>query len=108
VRATADDGQLVSRKLGADALVTDPLRAADQAVRMVMAGKVRTITSKTLDVRIDTICIHGDSPGAHRIVAAVREALVKAGAVVEAGGRFLIAPDSRKSAEAGRSTGRRA
>jgi UPF0271 protein len=82
-RVYADDGQLVSRKLGADALVTDPLRAADQAVRMVMEGKVRTITGKTIDVRIDTVCIHGDSPGAHRIVAAVREALGKAGAVVK-------------------------
>ena len=48
-----------------------------------MEGKARTLTGKTLDGRIDTVCIHGDSPGAHRIVAAVREALVKAGAVVK-------------------------
>ena len=40
-RVYADDGQLVSRKLGKDALVTDPAKAADQAVRMVMEGKVR-------------------------------------------------------------------
>lgn len=82
-RVYADDGQLVSRKLGKDALVADPAKAADQAVRMVMEGKVRTISGKVIDVRIETICIHGDSPGAEKIVAAVREALVKAGAVVK-------------------------
>jgi len=36
-----------------------------------------------IDARIDTICIHGDSPGAEKIVAAVRDALVKAGATVK-------------------------
>ena len=82
-RVYADDGQLVSRKLGKDALVSDPAKAADQAVRMVMEGKVRTITGKTIDVNVQTICIHGDSPGAERIVAAVRDGLVKAGAVVK-------------------------
>ena len=40
-RVYADDGQLVSRKLGKDALVSDPAKAAEQAVRMVMEGKVR-------------------------------------------------------------------
>ena len=82
-RVYADDGQLVTRKLGKDALVSDPAKAADQAVRMVMDGKVRTITGKVIDVKIQTICIHGDSPGADKIVAAVRDGLVKAGAVVK-------------------------
>ena len=82
-RVYADDGQLVSRKLGKDALVADPAKAAEQAVRMVIEGKVRTITGKTIDVHIQTICIHGDSPGSDKIVAAVRDGLVKAGAVVK-------------------------
>ena len=82
-RVYADDGQLVSRKLGKDALVSDPAKAAEQAVRMVMEGKVKTITGKTIDVKVQTVCIHGDSPGADKIVAAVREGLVKAGATVK-------------------------
>jgi 5-oxoprolinase (ATP-hydrolysing) subunit A len=82
-RVYADDGQLVTRKLGKDALVSDPAKATDQAVRMVMDGKVRTISGKVIDVKIQTICIHGDSPGADKIVAAVRDGLVKAGAVVK-------------------------
>src|SRR5262245_66607976 len=77
-RVYAEDGQLVSRKLGKDALVSDPAKAADQAVRMVMEGKVRAISGKVIDVKVETICIHGDSPGADKIVAAVREGLVKA------------------------------
>jgi len=79
----ADDAQLVSRKLGKDALVSDPAKAADQAVRMAMEGKVRTIIGKTIDVKVETICIHGDSPGSEKIVAAVRDGLVKAGAIVK-------------------------
>ena len=82
-RVYADDGQLVTRKLGKDALITDPARAADQAVRMAMEGKVRTITGKVIDAKVETICIHGDSPGSDKIVAAVREGLVKAGAIVK-------------------------
>ena len=82
-RVYAEDGQLVTRKLGKDALVSEPAKAADQAVRMVMDGKVKTITGKVIDVKIQTICIHGDSPGAEKIVAAVRDGLVKAGAVVK-------------------------
>ena len=82
-RVYADDGQLVSRKLGKDALVSDPAKAAEQAVLMVMEQKVKTITGKTIAAKVDTICIHGDSPGADKIVAAVREGLVKAGATVK-------------------------
>src|SRR5215468_7765173 len=66
-RVYADDGQLVSRKLGKDALVSDPPKAAEQAVRMVMENKVRTIGGKLIDVKVQTICIHGDSPGADKI-----------------------------------------
>src|SRR6202162_5689423 len=83
-RVYADDGQLVSRQLGKDALVTDPAKAADQAVRMVMEQKVKTITGKTIDAKIDTICIHGDSPGADKIGAAGREGPLKAGGTVKA------------------------
>jgi UPF0271 protein len=81
-RAYAEDGQLVSRRLGPEALITDPGRAAEQAVRMVMEHRVRAITGRWVAVRVDTVCVHGDTPGAPRIVAAVRDALAGAGATV--------------------------
>jgi len=59
-RRTHADGSLV-RRSEPDALIVDPDEAAAQAVRLAPA--------------IDTICIHGDTPGAAAIARAVREAL---------------------------------
>lgn len=60
-RAYEADGTLVPRtKPGA--LITDPARAAEGALRMAREGRVRTI------------CIHSDTPGAAAIGAAVRRA----------------------------------
>lgn len=75
------DGTLVSRKLPG-ALIEDPARAADQAVRMALEGRVRAVDGTEIDLRVQTICCHGDTPGAPRIVRAVREGLEKAGCCV--------------------------
>jgi UPF0271 protein len=56
------DGALRARRF-ADALITDPLEAAAQAVRLARSGGVQTI------------CVHGDTPGAVEILTACREAL---------------------------------
>jgi UPF0271 protein len=77
-RAYEVDGTLVSRQKPY-ALITDPERAAAQAVRMAAEGKVRTHDGVDIDLRVQTICCHGDTPGAERIVRAVREGLEKAG-----------------------------
>ena len=77
-RAYNVDGTLVSRKI-AGSLITDPARAAEQAVKMAMDGKVRTLDGVDIDIAVQTICCHGDTPGAERIVRAVREGLEKAG-----------------------------
>src|SRR2546426_11051746 len=77
-RAYNVDGTLVSRKI-AGSLITDPERAAAQAVKMAMAGKVRTLDGVEIDISVQTICCHGDTPGAQKIVRMVREALDKAG-----------------------------
>src|SRR5260370_14063218 len=65
-RVYADDGQLATRKLAKDALITDPPRAAEQAGRMAIEGKGRRITGKVIDARVETICIHGDAPGSDK------------------------------------------
>jgi len=56
------DGSLRSRKF-ADALITDPGDAAAQALRLASEG------------RVQTICVHSDTPDAVRIVAAVARVL---------------------------------
>jgi UPF0271 protein len=57
------DGTLRSRKF-ADALITDPHEAAAQALRFARGGQVQTI------------CVHGDTPGAVDILKVCREALL--------------------------------
>ena len=80
-RAYTLDGTLVSRKLPGS-LLTDPAEAAAQAVRMATDGKVLTRDGVEIDIAVQTICCHGDTPGADSIVRAVREALDKAGVAV--------------------------
>jgi UPF0271 protein len=81
-RAYNVDGTLVSRKIPGS-LITDPQQAAAQAVKMAMEGKVRTIDGVEIDISVQTICCHGDTPGSDRIVRAVREGLDKAGCQVK-------------------------
>jgi UPF0271 protein len=81
-RAYNVDGTLVSRKLPA-ALITDPQKAAAQAVRMAKEGRVVTLDGVEIDISVQTICCHGDTPGAEKIVRAVREALDNAGVAVK-------------------------
>ena len=81
-RAYQVDGRLVSRKLPGS-LITDPQKAAAQAVRMATEGKVRAIDGVDIDISVQTICCHGDTPGSQHIVRAVREALEKAGCRVK-------------------------
>ncbi|MGZ5093629.1 MAG: 5-oxoprolinase subunit PxpA [Burkholderiales bacterium] len=77
-RAYNADGTLASRKLNGS-LIEDPRRAAEQAVLMATEGKVRTMDGQQIAIAVQTICCHGDTPGAPVIVRAVREALEKAG-----------------------------
>jgi UPF0271 protein len=80
-RAYEPDGTLRSRKL-AGALHTDPRVAAKQALSFVRDGGVRAHDGSFVTMTVDTLCLHGDTPGAPAIAAAVREALVAAGVEV--------------------------
>ena len=73
--------RLVSRKIPGS-LITDPEKAAEQAVRMAVEGKVLTIDGVDIDISVQSICCHGDTPGAPRIVRTVRESLERAGCTV--------------------------
>jgi UPF0271 protein len=82
-RVYESDGSLRSRRL-ADPLITDPARAASQAVRIARDGVVIAADGSEVRVRARTICVHGDTPGAAAIAAAVRDALHAAGVRVAA------------------------
>lgn len=86
-RAYNEDGSLVSRKI-AGSLLTDPDRVAERVIGLAQ-GHVVAITGKEIRLRADTICLHGDTPGAALIAKAVREALDKAGVRVRPLAEFL-------------------
>jgi len=77
-RAYEDSGMLVSRRK-AGAVLHDPVEIAERVVRMVEDGAVVSVTGKKIRMPIDTICIHGDTPGSVAIARRVREALRQAG-----------------------------
>lgn len=80
-RSYEPDGSLTPRHL-AGAVVSEPGDAAERAVRMVRDGEVSARDGSTLSMTVDTICVHGDTPGATDLAAAVRAGLEQAGITV--------------------------
>lgn len=86
-RRYRSDGTLVPRGRPG-ALITDPDEAAEQAVQLARDGVVVADDSSRISVRADTICLHGDTPGAAEIARRIHERFRSAGiriAPVEAG-----------------------
>jgi UPF0271 protein len=77
-RAYEDSGSLVSRKKPG-AVLHEPAAIAQRVVRMVQDGAVVSVTGKVIKMRTDTVCIHGDTPGAVAIARGVRQALNDSG-----------------------------
>ncbi len=82
-RAYNEDGTLVSRSQPG-AVIHDVHKNIARAVRMVTHGEVETITEKIIPLKINTLCIHGDTPGALAIAQQVRQALEQAGVMIKA------------------------
>jgi UPF0271 protein len=80
-RAYDADGTLVSRAVEGS-VYHDPGRATEQALRMATEGTVVALDGTVVDVRVDTVCVHGDNPEAVRLVAVLRERLAAAGVAV--------------------------
>ena len=77
------DGTLRSRKFD-DALIRDPEEARRQALRIVEEAVVIARDGTEVPVDAQTLCIHGDTPGAVKIAAAVSRTLREAGAALRA------------------------
>jgi 5-oxoprolinase (ATP-hydrolysing) subunit A len=77
------DGSLRSRKF-ADALLNDPDQVADQALHIVEQHSVITADGSSIPLHVDTICIHGDTPSAIAIAAAIRHKLTASGITIRA------------------------
>jgi len=77
------DGSLVSRTRP-DALLHDPATAAERVVRMLTEGKIRAVDGGDVSVTAETICLHGDKPGAVEFARTLRARLEREGIVIAA------------------------
>jgi UPF0271 protein len=77
------DGSLVPRSR-ADALLDNPKNAAKRVLRMLREGKVRSVEGDDVDVRAETICVHGDTPGAVEFARELRSQLESQGVRISA------------------------
>lgn len=80
-RAYTADGRLVPRGVPG-AVIHDAEEAARRAVRIATEGTVEAITGEVVALRAETVCVHGDTPGAVATAAAVRQGLGAAGVTV--------------------------
>lgn len=82
-RAYRPDGQLVSRR-EPGAVLQDPAAIADRVVAMVTAGQVTAVDGSQVVISVESVCVHGDSPGAVQIASAVKDRLKAEGIDVKA------------------------
>lgn len=82
-RAYEADGTLVSRS-EPGAVHADLAVATTQAVGLAKRGRVTARNGDVIDVRADTLCIHGDTPGAAEAARAVRDVLESHGVEIRA------------------------
>jgi UPF0271 protein len=68
-----DEGQIVFTRSVAEEL--DPEEVGDRVVRAVTEKKVKTESGKDIDVASDSVCVHGDTPGAVRLAEAIARKL---------------------------------
>jgi UPF0271 protein len=79
-REYTDEGRLVSRTVPG-AVIHDPDRIAERVVQMIQ-GRLTAMTGRPLAVQVETICLHGDTPGAAALARATRRAVDEAGVTV--------------------------
>jgi UPF0271 protein len=82
-RTYQSDGTLTPRSLP-QAMLTNPAAAAQQVLRLVKEGKVRSQQNEDVTLVADTICIHGDAPEALSFARRLQEVLLQEGVVIQA------------------------
>ena len=80
-RAYTPAGTLVSRR-EAGAVLHDPDLIAARMLRLATEGVIEAVDGSPLRLSADSICVHGDSPGAVAISARIREVLIAGGVSV--------------------------
>ena len=82
-RAYNEDGTLVSRRLEG-AVLHDADAVAERMLQWVQTGEITSISGKRIRLQADSICVHGDSPGAVAMARRIRTRLTAAGVPLKA------------------------
>jgi UPF0271 protein len=77
-RTYEDDATLTPRRI-AGSVIHDPDLAAERVLRMVEDQAITSRDGKRIPVPVDTVCVHGDTPGAVGIARRIRDRLEAAG-----------------------------
>ena len=77
-RAYAPDGSLASRGTPGSVLL-DPEVVVRRALEMIQHGRVAAADGSTLTFQVDTLCVHGDTPGAPELVRRLRRGVEEQG-----------------------------
>ena len=80
-RALMPDGSLAPRS-EPGAVLHDADQIAERTLRMVTEGTIEAVDGSQVDVVADSVCLHGDTPGAVAMARAVRDTLEGAGVEV--------------------------
>ncbi len=73
-RGYQPDGRLVPRR-EPGAVLHDPETIAERVVAMVTTGQVAAADGSMVEIQVESVCVHGDSPGAVQIASVVRDRL---------------------------------
>jgi len=87
-RAYHKDGSLVSRR-EKGAVIHDHEVVAKRALKMALEGKVIAMDETEIELKADTLCVHGDNPAAVQMVKRIRQELKDAGVAVTAMKEFV-------------------
>ena len=77
-RAYLPDGCLVPRS-EPGAVLRDPAEIARRVAALVSSGTVTAVDGSVISLEVESVCVHGDSPGAVAIAGKVRDGLAAAG-----------------------------
>jgi len=87
-RAYMNDGTLVPRSFPGS-IIHDKSLAIHRVVRMVVDGTVESMDGNEIEIKADSICVHGDNMQALDFVRGIREALIKNGVEIKNLGSFI-------------------
>ncbi|WP_300765743.1 5-oxoprolinase subunit PxpA [uncultured Bifidobacterium sp.] len=101
-RAYTPQGALVSRRLPGS-VITDVDQVSFRVSRMVRDGVVTAVDGSDIPIRADSVCVHGDSPGAVAMARAVRDRLLADGVEIRPFVRADESPDGESRCDESRS-----